>query len=183
MSEFKQALWELEYRLDHHPDIFKKTNYAQLIELSKKIKLGASKKIDDPDLTAGDIKRTVDAFKVCLELAVIVKESEIATVLVEQSKNIKILLEGYFIPEIDAQIISTDELKALVEVAESTDLMEKLLDINKDSLDEKKLESYLNINYEEPDTPLNMNELTSDESDRDFCPTQQSYRWSQCLCP
>ena len=166
MSEFKQALWELEYRLDHHPDIFKKTNYAQLIELSKKIKLGASKKIDDPDLTAGDIKRTVDAFKVCLELAVIVKESEIATVLVEQSKNIKILLEGYFIPEIDAQIISTDELKALVEVAESTDLMEKLLDINKDSLDEKKLESYLNINYEESDTPLNMNELTSDESDR-----------------
>ncbi|MGF1757083.1 hypothetical protein L4D76_03835 [Photobacterium sagamiensis] len=162
MSETKQALWELEYRLEHHPDIFKKINYGQLIELSQKIKLGASKKLDDPELTPSDIKRTLGAFKVCLELAVIVKESEIAAILVEQSKNIKKVLEGYSIPEIDAQIISKDELKKLVEFAESKDLTKMLLDINKDSLNENKLESYLNIN---DDVPV-ASKLTPDQHDR-----------------
>jgi hypothetical protein len=166
MSENKQALWELEYRLEHHPDIFKKIDYIQLIDLSQKIKLGASKKIDDPDLTPSDIKKTFDAFKVCLELAVIVKESEIATILLEQSVNIKKVLEGYSIPEIDAQIISKDELKDLVEFAESKDLMEMLLDINKDSLNEKKLESYLKINYDDPDITPDRNKLTPDERSR-----------------
>ena len=162
MSETKQALWEIEYRLEHHPDIFKNINYGQLIELSQKIKVGACKKLDDPDLTPSDIKRALDAFKVCLELAVIVKESEIAAILLEQSKNIKKVLEGYSIPEIDAQIISKDELKKLVEFAESKDLTKMLLDINKDSLNEKKLESYLNINYDVPDA----SKLTPDQHDR-----------------
>ncbi|PSW05451.1 hypothetical protein [Photobacterium lipolyticum] len=166
MSETKQALWELEYRLEHHPDIFMKINYAQLIELSKKIKLGASKKEDDSDLTPSDIKTTLDAFKGCLELAVIVKESEIATILLEQSKNITKVLEGYSIPEIDAQILTKDEIKELVEFAESTDLMEMLLDINKDSLNEKKLESYLKISIDEPGTTPDENKLTPDERNR-----------------
>jgi hypothetical protein len=164
MSETKQALWELEYRLEHHPDLFKNINYAQLIVLSQKIKLGASKKADDPELTPSDIKRTLDAFKVCVELAIIVKESEIATVLLDQSTNIKKILDGYFIPEIDAQIISKDELKKLVEFAESNDLTKMLLDINKDSLNEKKLESYLKINYDDPD--IDLDKITPDERER-----------------
>ena len=112
MSEIKQALWELEYRLEHHPDLFKNINYAQLIDFSQTIKLGAGKKLDAPDLTPLDIKRAADAFKECLELALVVKESEIATILLEQSKNIKQILEGYFIPEIDAQIISRRNSKS-----------------------------------------------------------------------
>lgn len=163
MSETKQALWELEYRLGHHPDVFKKIDYTQLIDISQKIKLGVRKKIDDPDLTPSDMKITLDAFKVCLELAVIVKESEIATILLEQSKNIKTVLEGYSIPEIDAQIIAKDELKELVEFAESKDLMKMLLDINKDSINQKKLESYLNINNDDSDIIPDRNKLTPDE--------------------
>lgn len=166
MSEVKQALWELEYRLEHHPDIYKKINYARLIELSQIIKLGASKKMDDPDLTPSDIKNTIDAFKACLQLAIIVKESEIAPILLEQSKNIKILLEDYFIPEIDAQILSREELKKLVEISESTDVTGILLDINPNSLNEKKLESYLHINYDAPDTAPDHNQLTPDERDQ-----------------
>lgn len=166
MSETKQALWELEYRLEHHPEIFKKINYAQLIELGKKINQGVSKKIDVPDLTPADIKTTVDAFKGCLELAVIVKESEIATILLEQSKNITKVLEGYSIPEIDAQIITKDEIKELVALAESNNLMEMLLDINKNSLNEKKLESYLKISVDDPGTTPDENKLTADERNR-----------------
>ncbi|MDX1302930.1 hypothetical protein [Photobacterium sp.] len=166
MSETKQALWELEYRLEHHPEIFKKINYAQLIELGKKINQGVSKKIDVPDLTPADIKTTVDAFKGCLELAVIVKESEIATILLEQSKNITKVLEGYSIPEIDAQIITKDEIKELVALAESNDLMEMLLGINKNSLNEKKLESYLKISVDDPGTTPDENTLTPDERNR-----------------
>ncbi len=41
-----------------------------------------------------------------------------------------------------------------------------LLDINKDSLNEKKLESYLKINYDDPDITPDRNKLTPDERSR-----------------
>lgn len=46
-----------------------------------------------------------------------------------------------------------------MELEESKDLMAMLQDINKDSLNEKKLKSYLKLNYDDPN-----NKLTAEKS-------------------
>ena len=53
-----------------------------------------------------------------------------------------------------------------MEFGETIDLTQMLQNINKDSFDGKKLQSYLNINYDDLDSTPDSHQLTSDDRDR-----------------